>query len=113
VGAGSLHGTVVSSPYDEKPFTFFYCLNRSELAHNLTFNNSGLWSLNIPCSIGLQKHPMVLNNCVFSLELHTTDLFGAPYSLGKGRGFLVFGETDEEHIKQYECGTQGQSKGAQ
>jgi hypothetical protein len=94
----SCSGTIVSKPNIEHPFTMFYSFNRRQLTHALVLNKSGLWSVSIPCSIGLQEHPLVLNNSVFSFELQTTDQFGSPYSLGIGRGFLVFADSHEQKI---------------
>jgi hypothetical protein len=91
-------GAIIAEPDINQPFTFFCSLHRNASSPGLVLNSSSLWSVSIPYLNGLQEPPLLFHNSVFSFGIHTTDRFGAPYSLGVGRGFLTFGDTDKVRI---------------
>jgi len=94
----SVTGAIIAEPDINQPFTFFCSLHRNASSPGLVLNNSRLWSVSIPYLNGLQEPPLVFHNSVFSFGIHAKARLGAPCSLGVGRGFLVFGDTDKIRI---------------
>ena len=87
----TLSGTVKNDQEQQEIFLLHFCMRREKSATTSVRNGCkmtpGTNSLLIHFDHGSQQMP----DSVFDLDLYQRDLSGYQHSLGKGRGFLVFG----------------------